>query len=344
MIRYLLSDQEISIINSMLDEITSQYESVENDDFLHNVSVLAQELPIQIRKAFNDYKLLECGSGILLISGYPIDDKTIGDTPEHWAPKRNPPSAFREEVLLALFGSLLGYLFGWATQQGGHIVHEVHPIKGKENEQVGASSEQLLTWHSEDAFHPYRGDFLGLVCLRNSDNIATTVASIDALELDEAKVKVLFEPRFVIRPDESHLEKNKLADTQASGKSGLQTGNAYQKINQMNNNPVKMPVLFGHPESPYWRLDPYFMGKLEDDDEAQSALDALIQVVDATVWDLVLQPGDFCFLDNYIVVHGRRPFKARYDGTDRWLKRVNVTCDLRKSREARNLNTSRVIL
>jgi hypothetical protein len=24
------------------------------------------------------------------------------------------------------------------------------------------------------------------------------------------------------------------------------------------------------------------------------------------------------------VVHGREPFQARYDGTDRWLKRVNV--------------------
>jgi hypothetical protein len=34
-------------------------------------------------------------------------------------------------------------------------------------------------------------------------------------------------------------------------------------------------------------------------------------------------------------VHGRKPFKARHDGTDRWLKRLDVTLDLRKSRAAR---------
>jgi alpha-ketoglutarate-dependent taurine dioxygenase len=51
--------------------------------------------------------------------------------------------------------------------------------------------------------------------------------------------------------------------------------------------------------------------------------------------DLRLEAGDFCFIDNFRVVHGRKPFTPRHDGTDRWLKRINVTCDLRKSRGAR---------
>ena len=50
---------------------------------------------------------------------------------------------------------------------------------------------------------------------------------------------------------------------------------------------------------------------------------------------LQLESGDFCFLDNFRVVHGRKPFRARYDGTDRWLKCLNISCDLRKSRAAR---------
>src|SRR5436853_4652113 len=125
MIRHSLSNQEISVINSILDDITSQFDSVEDDSFLHNVPVFAQELPRSIRKLINDYKLREDMSGILLISDYPVDDDLIGKTPDHWATKRYPTHAFREEVLLILFGSLLGYIFGWATQQGGHIVHEV---------------------------------------------------------------------------------------------------------------------------------------------------------------------------------------------------------------------------
>ena len=65
--------------------------------------------------------------------------------------------------------------------------------------------------------------------------------------------------------------------------------------------------------------------------------------MDDKIFDLVLASGEFCFLDNFRVVHGRKPFKARHDGTDRWLKRINVTSDLRKSRAARNSGETRAI-
>jgi hypothetical protein len=37
------------------------------------------------------------------------------------------------------------------------------------------------------------------------------------------------------------------------------------------------------------------------------------------------------------------PFTARYDGTDRWLKRINVTHDLRRSRAMRASAGNRLI-
>ena len=37
-----------------------------------------------------------------------------------------------------------------------------------------------------------------------------------------------------------------------------------------------------------------------------------------------LAPGDIAIVDNDVAVHARRSFRARYDGTDRWLKRVLV--------------------
>jgi enduracididine beta-hydroxylase len=58
----------------------------------------------------------------------------------------------------------------------------------------------------------------------------------------------------------------------------------------------------------------------------------------------VLEPGDMLFVDNFRAVHGRRPFSARFDGRDRWLKRINVTRDLRKSRRVRGSRESRVIV
>ena len=61
------------------------------------------------------------------------------------------------------------------------------------------------------------------------------------------------------------------------------------------------------------------------------------------IGDVLLHPGDICFIDNFKAVHGRRAFKARYDGHDRWFKRINITRDLRKSRAERSGATSRII-
>jgi hypothetical protein len=80
-----------------------------------------------------------------------------------------------------------------------------------------------------------------------------------------------------------------------------------------------------------------------DNPEAGAAFDTLKTLIDGVLEDRVLQPGDFCFIDNFQAVHGRKPFKARYDGSDRWMKRINVVRDLRKSREARLSAISRVI-
>lgn len=47
---------------------------------------------------------------------------------------------------------------------------------------------------------------------------------------------------------------------------------------------------------------------------------------------VALTPGDVLVVDNDLVVHGRVPFKARYDGTDRWLKRSSVRVPGRRTR------------
>jgi alpha-ketoglutarate-dependent taurine dioxygenase len=85
------------------------------------------------------------------------------------------------------------------------------------------------------------------------------------------------------------------------------------------------------------------MDSKSEDPEGQRELEKLIRRIDAHITDLVLHTGDIVFIDNFRVVHGRKPFKARFDGNDRWLKRINVTRDLRKSRGVRLTPTSRVI-
>jgi hypothetical protein len=136
---------------------------------------------MRIRKFLNDFKVSEPKPGFCVISEYPIDDAAIGKTPSHWKCRAEISPALEMEFLLIILGSLLGDALGWVTQQAqqdGHIIHEIFPIKECEDEQLGTGSAQTLWWHSEDAFHEYRGDYVGMVCLRNPDNVPTTIASI----------------------------------------------------------------------------------------------------------------------------------------------------------------------
>ena len=54
------------------------------------------------------------------------------------------------------------------------------------------------------------------------------------------------------------------------------------------------------------------------------------------------EAGDLLVIDNALVVHGRSPFPARYDGTDRWLQRAFVVADLSAidQRDGRVLTTA----
>jgi Fe(II)/alpha-ketoglutarate-dependent arginine beta-hydroxylase len=340
--RYVLNSEEIATIQKLVAEIAAKYGSAEDPDFLLEASVLAHELPRGLRAALNSFRLTEPVDAAFCISGYPVNDEKIGPTPEHWdlsTEDRKP--TLEEEILFVLTGSLLGDPIGWRTQQHGRIVHDVMPVKGMELEQIGIGSEQLIWWHTEDAFHPLRGDYIGLMFLRNPDRVPTTMASLERLPelLDPEDYKTLFEPHYTILPDKSHRPENAHAEAHEDLDE-----HTFDRIQQMQQEPDKIPLLSGDRKSPYIQIDPYFMEPVKDNPRAQRAFEALCKVIDTEIRDVALEAGDICFLDNYKAVHGRRPFKARYDGRDRWFKRMNIARDLRKSRTDRQDSASRVIL
>jgi Fe(II)/alpha-ketoglutarate-dependent arginine beta-hydroxylase len=322
---------EQAALTRLLDAIEEDFGDLESDDSLNALTVLAHELPYRIRATFNAFRR-ERMSGLLRISGYVVDQDRIGPTPAHWRDRPSPSTALREETLLLLFSSLLGDPFSWATQQNGRLIHDILPIKGHEDEQLASSSNSLLTWHTEDAFHYLRGDFVGFSCLRNPYAAATTIGSVDKLDLPDAVKKALFENRFAQLPDESHLARNNSAD----GATELFAG-----IEEMRDKPAPVAILFGNPDHPYIRADPYFISVGAGDEEAQWALDWFVNEMNDKMCDLRLESGDFCFFDNFRIVHGRKPFIARHDGSDRWLKRVNISCDLRKAQAAMHPGSSR---
>ena len=313
--RLELTKEELGVIRLLVREVASRHASVEAADFLDNARTYAQELPRRLRAFLNTFRLKE-PAGVCLISGYPVDDTKIGKTPPHWRKKPQRSPTTEEEIFLNLCGSLLGDSMAWAHQRDGIICQDLVPIEGHENKMLGSGSELELVWHTEDASYSHRGDYIGLMCLRNPGAVPTTYAFIDEVRLDSDHVEVLFEPRFYFRPDPSH--------------PGDREGE-------------RASVLFGDPRSPYIRFDPYCMDRPETE-EARSAMDSLIRAIDQKLTGVALLSGECLFIDNYKTVHGRSSFKARFDGTDRWLKRINIARDLRKSRAVRAAPASRVVL
>ncbi|TWP48936.1 hypothetical protein FKR81_26500 [Lentzea tibetensis] len=297
---------------------------------------LAQRLPQNLIDELRDFRLRE-PSAALVVRGLRVDDAEIGPTPLDWRSAPDPACAAAltaHEVYLVLVASLLGDIFGWSTLQNGKLLHNVVPMPSEVKEQSGHGTVKL-EWHTEDGFHPHRCDYLLLLGIRNHDAVPTTLASIDEVVLSSRHREVLSQKRFLIRPDNEHLNR---ARALVEGTGRVHT------IQQMQDSPEPSAVLFGHPETPYLRIDPAFMTARPGDPEAAAALATLISELDTQLTGVPLGAGDLLIVDNYKAVHGRSEFTARFDGTDRWLKKVVVTRDLRRSRSYRAAAHERVLL
>lgn len=231
-----------------------------------------------------------------------LDDP--GPTPGHWSAPQ-PGQARALDVALVLIGSVIGRVFGWAGQQGGRLVHNILPSTGYEDMQVGASSSTPLLWHTEDSFHPQRADLLMLACVRNTDDVGSKVASVRETRLTEGQLAQLHRPVATILPDDSYP-----ADWRTHDRG----------------TPAGIPTLWDAEDGLCMRYDPYY-STLPDaaaEPEFHDAYAALGRELDACGRTLPIAAGDILVIDNDIAVHGRAPFAARYDGTDRWLKRLLI--------------------
>ena len=327
-----LDAAERSAVTGLIDELEQTYESAENPAYLADARRTGfARLPIELVAHFGRFRELETSPAIA-VTGFPVDDQAVGPTPPHW---RDPGSTLREELYLTVLCSLLGDLFAWATLQRGRLVGNVVPMRNQERAQSGHGSTATLAWHTEDAFHPCRCDYLGLMAIRNDAGTPTTFASVDALELSERERTLLARRRFVIRADDEHIGQR----LRESGQDGW----GVARLSSDWIEPAPTAVLFGDLRSPYLRIDPHFMSAVPGDTDAASALAEVTARLDAALSDIVLRPGSVCFIDNYRAVHGRRAYLPTYDGRDRWLKKVVITRDLRRSRAARARPDARVV-
>src|SRR5918998_3226575 len=240
--------------------------------------------------------------GAVVLRGLPAADMSLAPTPPSWA--KTPREATAEwDAILLLLASAIGHAFGWEGQQDGRLVHDIVACKGHEHEQTGASTTVTLSAHTEDAFHPGRANLLLLACLRNDDAVPTRLSSVRHTQLSAADRALLERPTLPILPDDSYDEQD-APDAVAA--------------------PPEVATLWDGDGGLRIRYDPAYTPLEEADPAYRAAYERLTAELDRVAIDVTLAAGEVLVIDNDVAVHGRQPFKARYDGTDRWLKRVSV--------------------
>ncbi|NUS92915.1 MAG: iron hydroxylase [Nocardia sp.] len=284
------------------------------------ITARVPELPAAVRHAVRPPT---GAAGACVLRRLPLRDDEIGPTPPDWqtatawtAEPDRPGCSAELDIAMLLLAAAAGEPFGWAGQQDGRLVNNIVPAAGHELEQSGASSTVLLSPHTEDAFHPMRANLLLLGCLRNPDRVGTTVSSVRRVELTAAEQEILRTPTLPILPDVSY-------------------GSGFDRATA-----VPVPTLWcepgheGEAEALTVRFDPAYTPLDYAGPDYRAAYRRLTDELERVCVPACLEPGELLLVDNDVAVHGRVPFVARYDGTDRWLKRVNIRLPERPRRAA----------
>jgi L-asparagine oxygenase len=280
---------------------------VDNADWLAQARTTSCQLPSRLLAALRSYRHDPGLDGTLTIANLPITADPLPPTPSVAGSVERAATAPAAAAML--LGQQLGEVIAYRDEKHGALVQNVVPVPTLARSQSNGGSVPLEL-HTENAFHPNRPDYVGLLCLRGAqqDRVGTRVSAVRrALPLlDETDRTILHEARFVTVAPPSFA---------SAGRS------------------EPLPVLRGCTEDPDICVDFHATSAL--DPAAARVLFRLRDALTEVECELVLEPGDMVFVDNRLVVHGRIAFQPRYDGTDRWLHRIFVHLDNRRSRPRR---------
>lgn len=156
------------------------------------------------------------------------------------------------------------------------------------------------------------------MCYRNTECVETLFVNINQLELDEKIKNILYQDRFFVNPDQSHMPHNNISN------HWRMQSEQFNKMKKMLMEPLKCPVLYGAKEYPMMTVDQAFMFVPDKDHEAKIALDAFYEALDKKAIKIIMNPGDIVIIDNLATAHARASYKPYYGPRQRWIRRVNI--------------------
>jgi len=310
-----LNSTELHQISELFTDIFRGQSQIVLRDFLKTAAVWGQELPRRVRQHLYEFKVDQSYEAVC-VRGFPLDDKALGPTPGAHRSAGEIELVGPNEIIHVLCASLLGEPFAWSTIQNGYIINDVMPLIDDIHVVSSSGSASKFDFHTEDAFHRCAGDYLGLMCFRNPDRVGTVLSNILPGDLSTQTIEILFEERYYV------------------GANVAQEVPAVQTLS---------PVLFGNKSFPYLRINLNNTSTRPGDEEASRALAELKAVLDKNATVVVFEPGDCWYIDNLRVAHGRWPFEPRFDGMDRWLKRLYVNSSFRHAAPYKLTPSSRTL-
>lgn len=300
-----LSAEDTAVLEAVARDLANSGDRIDDVAWVARVRRAWEDTPAALRKVVRDFRRDSGPHGRLLLSGLPIGE--VPATPAVKGSVQRTPTV--AAAVLALVAHGLGDPAAFAAEKSGALVHDVVPVPGEEHVQGNTGSVEL-TFHTENAFHPHRPDFVLLMCLRaDHDRIAELrTCCIRTLlgELTPATRAELAKAQFV---------------TAAPPSFG---GNGEDAVHA---------VLTGDPADPDLCLDEAATRALTE--QGAAALTEFRARAHQRFDGVRLRPGDLAVVDNRVALHGRSEFTPRYDDADRWLQRMFSFADLRRSRAHR---------
>src|SRR4051812_41221582 len=164
---------ELTALAAQLPQVPRQ----DLDAFFAAAAKLCTQLPSSTLEALRSFRVQGNEDGYLLVRGLPVQSELPPTPTSTPAPTDRP--LITGEAWLVLFGSVLGLPTGYRELRSGTLYHDVYPSPGA-HYLSSETSETLLEFHTEMAYHQHQPHYVMLACSRpdHEHRAGTLVASV----------------------------------------------------------------------------------------------------------------------------------------------------------------------
>ena len=226
-----------------------------------------------------------------------VYDEDLPLTPEN--NRHHIGSSISLARIQAIIMSFVGNMIAYEGEGGDRLFQDIVPHLSNALLQTSTGSLCELEIHTEQAFSPWRPDFITLGCLRG--HLDAITFWLPVTDIPTNMYPLLRQPLWTIGVDLSFQQEGVQNDVRGPipilEETKSESGNETMRLC------FDQDLMKGTTES------------------SENALHEITRIYYEKRAHHVLQKGDMLILDNNRIVHGRSPFLLHFNGTDRFLVR-----------------------